>query len=216
MTRLHGVGYPTASVLLHFVSPDLYPIIDYRALWSLGEEAPPRSYSFDFWWWYVDCCRSLAGEAGVTMRTLDRALWQYSKENQPSTRSAARAEGGLRSRPVAQPSSTRAQEVAVSSDFPVDSYIRVVAAAIEQHTIPYSALAGSRRTWGRDLFRIAEYEHVHGRPPLTALVVHKQDGRPGEGFALAMEQVSYAAKPGESADDLWQRASRDVFAYWKP
>jgi hypothetical protein len=31
-TRLRGVAYPTASVLLHFARPGLYPIIDFRAL----------------------------------------------------------------------------------------------------------------------------------------------------------------------------------------
>jgi predicted RNase H-like nuclease len=83
-TRLHGVAYPTASVLLHFARPDLYPIIDFRALWSLGWDSPPASYTFDFWWDYTVACRSLAKNAGVTVRTLDRALWQYSREHQPT------------------------------------------------------------------------------------------------------------------------------------
>jgi len=74
-TRLHGVAYPTASVLLHFARPDLYPIIDFRALWSLGWDSPPMSYTFDFWWGYTLACRSLAKNAGVTVRTLDRAMW---------------------------------------------------------------------------------------------------------------------------------------------
>jgi hypothetical protein len=39
-------------------------------------------YEFSFWWEYTQFCRKLAAEAGVSMRTLDRALWQYSKENQ--------------------------------------------------------------------------------------------------------------------------------------
>ena len=73
--------------------------------------------------------------------------------------------------------------------FPVETYAVVVSAAIEGHTIPYSALPGGRRTWGRDLYRIADYEKDHGRPPLTPIVVRKQSGRPGEGFAIAMSQV---------------------------
>ena len=84
-TRLHGVAYPTASVLLHFARPDLYPILDFRALWSLGWDTPPASYTFEFWWDYTLECRSLANRAGVLVRTLDRAMWQYSKEHQPST-----------------------------------------------------------------------------------------------------------------------------------
>jgi hypothetical protein len=39
-------------------------------------------YDFDLWWCYVCTCREIAAQAGVDMRTLDRALWQYSKENQ--------------------------------------------------------------------------------------------------------------------------------------
>ena len=78
---LHGVSWPTASVLLHFAHADPYPILDVRALWSLGFDKAP-AYSFEFWWQYVQECRELAHKHGVDMRTLDRALWQYSKEQQ--------------------------------------------------------------------------------------------------------------------------------------
>jgi hypothetical protein len=83
LIQLRGVAYPTALVLLHLAHRDPYPIIDYRALWSLGVESPPAAYSFTFWWAYTQACRSLEKEAGVRMRTFDRALWQYSKEHQP-------------------------------------------------------------------------------------------------------------------------------------
>jgi predicted RNase H-like nuclease len=83
LIQLHGVEYPTASVLLHLAHRDPYPIIDYRALWSLGVESPPATYSFAFWWAHTQACRSLSADAGVRMRTFDRALWQFSKEHQP-------------------------------------------------------------------------------------------------------------------------------------
>ena len=82
LTLLHGVSWPTASVVLHFAHKDPYPIIDFRALWSLGVENRPQFYTFDYWWEYVQVCRELAGKCAVSMRDLDRALWQYSKENQ--------------------------------------------------------------------------------------------------------------------------------------
>ncbi len=82
LTLLNGVSWPTASVLLHFGHRQPYPILDYRALWSLGRDKPPNQYSFDFWWAYTQYCRTTAEEAQVTMRDLDRALWQYSKEHQ--------------------------------------------------------------------------------------------------------------------------------------
>ncbi len=79
---LHGVDWPTASVLLHFGHSESYPILDVRALWSLGFDKLPASYTFDLWWKYVGVCRDLAERNGVSMRVLDRALWQFSKENQ--------------------------------------------------------------------------------------------------------------------------------------
>lgn len=79
LLRLKGVGVPTASALLHFAFPDEYPILDERALESLG--LPSRSsYSIAFWLRYVEACRALSLANGVSIRTLDKALWQASKE----------------------------------------------------------------------------------------------------------------------------------------
>ena len=79
LTSLDGVGWPTASSILHFFHRSPYPILDFRALESLSVEVP--RYTFSFWWDYVDFCRKLSRRAKVDMRTLDRALWQFSKEN---------------------------------------------------------------------------------------------------------------------------------------
>lgn len=79
LTLLNGVGWPTASVLLHFGSNDRYPILDFRALHALGLSEPTQ-YTFDFWGAYVVACRDLADEHDVSMRKLDRAMWQWSKE----------------------------------------------------------------------------------------------------------------------------------------
>jgi hypothetical protein len=68
-------------VLLHFGHPDPCPILDFRALWSLGLETPPVTYKFVFWWEYVQFCRQLAADLGLSMYELDRALWQFSAEN---------------------------------------------------------------------------------------------------------------------------------------
>lgn len=82
LTLIPGVAFPMASVILHFFHTDAYPIIDFRALWSMNMGAPTPSYRFEQWLTYIQACRSVAREAQVDMRTLDRALWQYSKENQ--------------------------------------------------------------------------------------------------------------------------------------
>lgn len=78
---LEGVEWPTASVILHFCDRLPYPILDYRALWSLGYANPP-TYTFDFWWAYTRFMRELARRTKWSMRDLDRSLWQYSKEKQ--------------------------------------------------------------------------------------------------------------------------------------
>lgn len=77
---LHGVGFPTASVLLHLAYPERYPILDQRALQALGMPIAP-SYSLRFWTDYVNAYVDLIQRSGVDGRTLDRALWQWSKEH---------------------------------------------------------------------------------------------------------------------------------------
>lgn len=83
---LHGVSYPTASVILHFYHTEAYPILDFRALWSMRLPQPAR-YTFDFWWRYVEACREMFARARqrlpkLSMREFDRALWQHSYERQ--------------------------------------------------------------------------------------------------------------------------------------
>jgi len=82
LRALDGVDWPVASTLLHVGASADYPILDFRAVWSLGSSMPAY-VNFEFWWAYVECCRALASEAGVTVRELDKALWAYSEANQP-------------------------------------------------------------------------------------------------------------------------------------
>jgi hypothetical protein len=79
LLELTGVGVPTASTLLYVAFPDRYPILDVRALESLGVK-PRSQYPLSFWLGYLTACRALALRSGVSLRTLDKALWQHSKE----------------------------------------------------------------------------------------------------------------------------------------
>lgn len=81
LVLLKGVHFPTASVVLHFCVDRSYPILDFRAIWSLGLEQP-SGYSPEYWCTYTALCRSLAKRHGLTVRELDMALWQYSREHQ--------------------------------------------------------------------------------------------------------------------------------------
>jgi hypothetical protein len=95
-----------------------------------------------------------------------------------------------------------------------DIHLRLIEAARSGSTIAYSELGTSRAWVGAYLFRIAHEEDAAGRPPLTAIVVHKSDRRPGGGLLQAMHEVSYARK-GETAYEIFERASAEVFEYWR-
>ena len=73
--------FPDPATLI--VTPDHYILrmlfAHGVALESLGVK--PRSvYPVGFWLAYLSACRTLARRAGVSIRTLDKALWQHSKE----------------------------------------------------------------------------------------------------------------------------------------
>jgi thermostable 8-oxoguanine DNA glycosylase len=77
---LTGVGVPVASALLTVRDPAAFTVIDFRSLHALrahGElgERTPAYYA------YVQLCRSVAQRVDVDLRALDRALWQWSKNN---------------------------------------------------------------------------------------------------------------------------------------
>ena len=57
------------------------PILDYRVAWSLGYAKPPN-YTMEFWLGYLEFTRGLAARVGLSIRVVDKALWQYSKERQ--------------------------------------------------------------------------------------------------------------------------------------
>jgi hypothetical protein len=81
LIELRGVSWPVASVILHFAFPDKYPILGFRAIWSLGWEKP-GIYSFNFWQKYCHKISQISIEINLSIRTVDKALWEYSKENQ--------------------------------------------------------------------------------------------------------------------------------------
>jgi hypothetical protein len=76
---LAGVGWPMASVILHVCHNDAYPILDVRALGTLGLGKIP-TYTYEFWNKYVGFCRNAAEEYRVSMRVFDRALFGWSKK----------------------------------------------------------------------------------------------------------------------------------------
>lgn len=81
LTVLDGVGVPTATALLTIAFPDQHTVLDYRvteSLARLGVWGGSGGYVE-----YLSACRSLATRWKIGLRTLDRALWQWSKDGSP-------------------------------------------------------------------------------------------------------------------------------------
>jgi hypothetical protein len=75
---LNGVQVPVASALLTAIDPGRFTIIDFRALEALG--VTQQTVTINFYLEYLENCRELAKQNRVTLRILDHALWQWSKE----------------------------------------------------------------------------------------------------------------------------------------
>ena len=123
---------------------------------------------------------------------------------------------GERSAKRLEPRAVLGSLMARSNRYPyrADIHSRLIEAAAAGRPITYSALGTSRAWVGTYLFRIAHEEDAAGRPPLTAIVVHKTDGRPGPGLRQALDEIGYA-RPGETDDTLWRRAEAHAFEYWR-
>jgi hypothetical protein len=82
---LNGVEVRVASAILTAIDQQTYTILDFRALESLGITKEPN-YSIDYYLGYLEKCRELALQCNTSLRTLDRALWQWS-QNKSSSKS---------------------------------------------------------------------------------------------------------------------------------
>ena len=80
LLSLGGVNLAVGSAILHWFHKDDYPIWDWRALETVQFDKSQYKNWFQRWEAYVSFCRITAKENDVDMRTLDRALWQYSKK----------------------------------------------------------------------------------------------------------------------------------------
>jgi hypothetical protein len=83
---LKGVGWAVASAILHFAFPNNYSILDFRALESLGWKEGPSDYNYIFWQRYCNRMLKISRQLALPIRTIDKALWQYSKFQTKFTR----------------------------------------------------------------------------------------------------------------------------------
>lgn len=86
LLALRGVQWPKASVILHFAFPTKYPILDVRAMGSVGGST---LYTFEKWQEYFRLCRQCTLEHDISMRTMDKALWAFDKLGKGASRHPA-------------------------------------------------------------------------------------------------------------------------------
>jgi hypothetical protein len=93
LSILDGVRTPMASAILTVVDPDRFTVIDVRAIAAfddlrrLGLVGPSlllhKEGQFPPYHEYLECCRRMASEFGIGLRTLDRALWKWNASGMP-------------------------------------------------------------------------------------------------------------------------------------
>ena len=84
LVGLNGVRVPVASAILAAIDPEKFTVIDVRALEALNVTNP--RITINLYLDYLNECRRLACENSVKLRTLDEALWQWSKERSSGKR----------------------------------------------------------------------------------------------------------------------------------
>ena len=83
LRELYGfrTGFPMVSSFMHFAFPMEFPVIDRRALATLGVD-DNTTMSRHIWILYCDKCRVWTDRFHVSYRELDRALWQFNLEKE--------------------------------------------------------------------------------------------------------------------------------------
>jgi len=80
--------------------------------------------------------------------------------------------------------------------------------------VPEAGFKGPRYTGiGHALDQINRFEHQHGRPMLSALVVRITDMGPGDGFYLCARNLGYNV-PVSQERDFWRAEVRKVIEHW--
>jgi hypothetical protein len=79
LTALRGVALRTATAILHWMCPELYPILDFRVVGALGKPEPSSYEDVDFYLNVAREIRATTKRHGLDLRTVDRALWAWQK-----------------------------------------------------------------------------------------------------------------------------------------
>lgn len=88
LTVLKGVNYPSASAILMFKNPKLFPVLDIRVWKQLYKNnlvtVNPRGIGFtlDQWISYLKILRSFANKHNISVREVEKKLFDYDKLTQ--------------------------------------------------------------------------------------------------------------------------------------
>lgn len=88
LTSLKGVGIPMASAILMLTGPQRYGVLDIRvwrllyALGSVRKNPGGAGFTFNNWYNYLCILRHHAKRLGVSVRAVERTLFEYHKKNQ--------------------------------------------------------------------------------------------------------------------------------------
>ena len=118
--------------------------------------------------------------------------------------------------------------VAAYPNTPLPVYRACKDAARSQKTITYSELAticdlgldysspGDRTKISNMLGDVAEFEFMHGRPMLSAVVVLKNSSpiTPGEGFFDWADKLGVPRRGQVDNQKFWAMVLKEVFEYW--
>ncbi len=108
-------------------------------------------------------------------------------------------------------------------------YTRLIEKAMIREKMTYSEvgfLIGIRKIEGNHhikiigelLGEISKHEHEHGRPMLSAVVVHKDDELPGDGFfelARSLKKLDINTKGNKEKElEFYEKELKEVYEYW--
>jgi hypothetical protein len=80
LQSLKGIGLPVASAILTAIFPDRFTVIDIMAFRALG--VPEKTQlNVPLYLRYLSFCGQQAQRLGVSLRDMDRALWQWGHEH---------------------------------------------------------------------------------------------------------------------------------------
>lgn len=81
LVSLYGIYIPSATTILHFIYPDVFPIIDFRTTEALNHYGLLKSTRIteNNYWDFFNVIHKIKTDTNFSLRKIDRALFSYHK-----------------------------------------------------------------------------------------------------------------------------------------